>query len=144
MDLSQVVRTFGEERGQIIWFPPIVLGYLHTLTGSDIQFYLSLASIAGSMILWDLQHSVFSGDDIRQTEDVVPLDVGRKVVPESFWRKWTAALTLLVWCIALGFAVLGIKAEYTHSDLLLVAMALVGLGSLVTVFFNGYHLLAIE
>lgn len=107
-----MVRTFGADREQIIWYPPVTLGYLHTLTGSEIQFYLALASIGGAMILWDLQHSLREdGEDIRQSSDVDPLGVGVEIVPENNWRKWSAALTLLIWCIALGFAVKGIHSE---------------------------------
>lgn len=133
--LAAAVDMFEGESERLLWLPALTVGYVYTLSGEPAYFALAVIGVGGAKLFSD----IIDSDLVEQTPDGPVLHDGAfKMIRSSYplGKTWLFALVGLTYIASALVGVYGLYAFFDHSNLILVALAVVWGGSALIVLFN--------
>lgn len=138
--IENAIKGFGPERRNLVWLPPLTLGYLFHLSGKPIYLISGVVCCGGSMVAYDLG-KIFLGDgDPRSTESPNYKSI-LDAIPRSRLKQALLGLSfvVLIGCFILSWR--GLYTYFTSDDLVIIGLVFANVGGLVTWLLNGKTLL---
>lgn len=132
---DQAIATLEGEAEQLVWIVPLSLGYIYTISGSELDFALAILSIGGARLFVDIMESdkIISSDGGEE----VTQSVGKWVFTSlGNQTRLVYATVLFFYTAALVNALIQLGLRFDHTDPVLVGLAGVYWGSLVIVVMN--------
>lgn len=132
MVVNNVVRMFEGEAHRILWLPPISLGYLFTVTGVPLDFWLAVFSIPGARLLHKvvraIRHTVVEKDTTDPTTGMSNVLRGFDSV-----ALVTFAVLLLIYGSTFIRSILQLRAYFSQNDVIIVGISILYWGVFLVV-----------
>jgi len=132
---GEAINVLEGEAERLLWFPVITLGYIFTLTGNQLDFFLAAGAIAGIRLIQSLMDS----EEIKSEDSVLG-------IPLTLWnwgkRRLRGGILIIYLVVVLIYAAATIQSlnrlltYFTHTDLVLVGLSIFICGSAAVVLMN--------
>jgi len=133
--VDTVLETFEGEGERILWLPSITLGYIFTLTGYWIHFFLAVASIGGARFFIDIIGWVDNLSD--ETEN---LQLSKTMINYMrgfpLWKFIILFAFVLLYLLSVIYGAWELYVHFNHEDPILVGLSAIYWGILVIVLLN--------
>ncbi|WP_340099471.1 hypothetical protein [Salinibaculum salinum] len=135
--VGDVLSVFEGESRRIIWLPPVTLGYIYTLSGSYLDFWLAVGAIAGARYFYDIlemaENRLTTGEDENKTGKDEWADISSDILGSLTGLKM---LAILVYCAAFVLSIVQMYNFFSHEQPILVGLAGIYWGVLFIVVLN--------
>lgn len=127
--LDEVLGIFEGQAERLIWLPPITLGYIYTLSGNRLDFWLAVASVGGVVLMFDMLSDL---SQYKHPQRHIRTYVYLRYSDSAIWKKLTRILVVVAYVIVAVLAGFNLWVYFDHSDLIIVSLSGIWWGILVT------------
>lgn len=133
--LASAVEMFESDSERLLWLPTVTLGYVYTLSGAPLHFILAVVSVGGARLFGDIINSELvehTSDGPKFRDDT--FELLRSSYPLG--KSWLFAIVGLGYVSSAFVAMYALIQFFNHSNLIVVALAMVWTGAGLVVLLN--------